>query len=67
MIKVPHIFSGDLWAGADVVIFNLLTELSRFSNIRVYALSLNHGVLTQRLSEKGITLKVVPESKTPLF
>jgi len=41
---VLHIFSGDLWAGAEVVIFNLLTRLNQEAGPRVLALSLNEGV-----------------------
>ena len=63
---VCHIFSGDLWAGAEVVIFNLLSCLDADGHVRVVALALNEGVLTNRLRAAGITTHVIPESRYSL-
>jgi glycosyltransferase involved in cell wall biosynthesis len=64
---VCHVFSGDLWAGAEVVIYNLLSCLGRAPELRVVALGLNEGRLTARLREAGITTFVVPEARhTPI-
>lgn len=60
-IKVLHIFSGDLWAGAEVMTFNLLSELSQNPHIHVIALALNRGALTDKLNKIGITAHIVPE------
>jgi glycosyltransferase involved in cell wall biosynthesis len=50
-----------------VVIYNLLSCLSRAPELRVVALGLNEGQLTARLRESGITTYVVPEARhTPL-
>ena len=60
---VLHIFSGDLWAGAEVVIFNLLSRFNQETGPRVLALSLNEGVLVERLRAAGITTHVIPEAR----
>jgi glycosyltransferase involved in cell wall biosynthesis/protein-tyrosine-phosphatase len=62
-VRVCHLFSGDLWAGAEVAIFNLLTGLARDPGVTVLALSLNEGTITERLRAAGIATHVVPESR----
>lgn len=66
-LTVCHIFSGDLWAGAEVMIFNLLTRLNKDTSLRVLALSLNEGVLTEKLRAAGITTHVIPEAHHSLI
>ncbi len=53
---VLHIFSGDLWAGAEVMVFNLLNTLKDDPELRIIALSLNEGVLTGKLRKIGIEI-----------
>lgn len=62
-VTVCHVFSGDLWAGAEVVIFNLLTGLKQDAGLRVVALALNDGELTGRLRQAGVETHVIPESR----
>lgn len=62
-LRVLHIFSGDLWAGAEVMISNLLRELQQQRGIKLIALSLNEGELTRRLREAGVETHVVPETR----
>jgi glycosyltransferase involved in cell wall biosynthesis len=57
------VFSGDLWAGAEVMICTLLTELHRAGRIPVVALSLNEGTLTERLRAAAIETHVIPEHR----
>lgn len=59
---VLHLFSGDLWAGAEVMVFNLLNELRDKEGLKIIALSLNEGVLTGKLSKAGIETHVIPET-----
>jgi glycosyltransferase involved in cell wall biosynthesis len=61
-LSVLHVFSGDLWAGAEVMIFNLLNRLQSAPRVRLTALSLNEGVLTEKLREAGVETWVIPES-----
>lgn len=62
-LTVCHVFSGDLWAGAEVMIFNLLRSLHDDGALRVIALSLNEGLLTEKLRAAGITTHVIPEAR----
>lgn len=62
-INILHVFSGDLWAGAEVMIFNLLSQLIDYPNIRIMALSLNEGILSQKLRDLGIETFIIPEEK----
>jgi glycosyltransferase involved in cell wall biosynthesis len=60
---ILHIFSGDLWAGAEVMVFNLLSALKDYPDIRLITLSLNDGVLTEKLKQIGIQTHVIKENK----
>jgi glycosyltransferase involved in cell wall biosynthesis len=62
-ITVLHIFSGDLWAGAEGVIFNLLERLKDEPDVNVVALSLNEGILTSKLRHAGIETYVISEAE----
>jgi L-malate glycosyltransferase len=61
-LTVLHIFSGDLWAGAEVMIFNLLNRLKDEPELKILALSLNEGILTCKLQELGVETFVIPEA-----
>jgi L-malate glycosyltransferase len=65
-LTICHVFSGDLWAGAEVVIFNLLSCLRQDPSLRVVALALNEGTLTERLRQAGVTTHVIPERRHSL-
>lgn len=58
-LKVLHIISGDLWAGAEVQAFTLITSLQHQCNI-VVAL-MNHGELESRLIKAGVNTVVIDE------
>jgi glycosyltransferase involved in cell wall biosynthesis len=62
-LRVLHILSGDLWAGAEVATFHLLGALARRSDVSPRALVLNPGVLADRLEKVGIPVRVEPEAK----
>ena len=53
-LRICHIASGDLWAGAEVQIAGLLGELKRFPDIEVAAVLLNRGRLYGELVSMGI-------------
>jgi L-malate glycosyltransferase len=61
-LKILHIASGDLWAGAEVQLYNLLCALRDNDGVTVAAALLNDGELAQRLREQGIEVHVFPES-----
>lgn len=60
-IKVLHVLSGDLWAGAEVQAFNLLTSLQRFESFEISAITLNEGELSKRLRQQNIPVTVLDE------
>jgi glycosyltransferase involved in cell wall biosynthesis len=60
-IKVLHVFSGDLWAGAEVMIFTLLHTLRQYGDLRLVALALNEGELVERLRAVDIETHVISE------
>lgn len=58
-----HIASGDLWAGAEVQLFNLACELHQAPDIALQVVLLNHGLLEERLRERGIAVTVIDERR----
>lgn len=59
---VLHIFSGDLWAGAEVMIFNLIRRFTADPSLKLIALSLNEGILSTRLKDAGVETYVISEA-----
>jgi len=66
-IKVCHLISGDLWAGAEVQAFTLLKHLANFADIDLNAIVLNEGKLTDKLRHLGIEVLVIDESQHSFF
>jgi glycosyltransferase involved in cell wall biosynthesis len=62
-LTILHIFSGDQWAGAEVMVYSLLTRLRAYPDFQCMALSLNAGVLTEKLIKCGIEMHVLPEGR----
>jgi glycosyltransferase involved in cell wall biosynthesis len=60
-IRVLHLFSGDLWAGAEVVVANLLEQLEDDAAVESIAVGLNDGVLIRRLARRGIETHLLGE------
>ena len=58
-LKVLHIISGDLWAGAETQAFTLICELS--SQCEIMVTLMNHGELENRLINAGIATLVIDE------
>ncbi len=61
MLKVMHITSGDLWAGAEVTVCTLLHGLNSYPDVSLSVIVLNEGRLAKELRAKGITVWVVDE------
>jgi len=62
-LKVLHVASGDLWAGAEVQLFTLAKALHTRADISVCVVLLNYGRLEQELYNAGINVFVLDESK----
>ena len=62
--RVLHIASGDLWAGAEVQAFTLMSHLARMPGVEVAAVLMNRGVLADKLGRIGLQVFVLDEEKT---
>ncbi|MEO6666731.1 MAG: glycosyltransferase [Nitrospiria bacterium] len=60
-VTVLCIVSGDLWAGAEVMVFNLLSALKGEAGVNAAALLLNDGILSRKLQEIGVETHVISE------
>ena len=61
-IKVCHLISGDLWAGAEVMANNLLKGLQSFPDLELSAIFLNEGLSAGAARKRGIPVWIVPEA-----
>lgn len=62
-LKICHLISGDLWAGAEVMAFHLLSGLNSLPGIDLFVVLLNEGRLSDELENVGISTLVLEESK----
>jgi glycosyltransferase involved in cell wall biosynthesis len=62
-IRVLHLISGDLWAGAEAQAEILLSGLQRNPELELSAIILNEGKLSQKLKSLGIRVYVLDEKK----
>jgi len=64
-IRVCHLASGDLWAGAEVQIANTCRGLLDTGVVDVTAVVLNNGRLAHELRSLGLDVTVIDEESTP--
>ena len=55
--------SGDLWAGAEAVVYNLAKGLQASTNVKLLVVLLNNGKLARLCLENGIETAIIDESK----
>ncbi|MBV5339644.1 MAG: glycosyltransferase [Deltaproteobacteria bacterium] len=60
-LSVFHIISGDLWAGAEAMAFNLLSHLKDYIDLDLVVILLNEGKLANNLRKIGTTVHVIDE------
>lgn len=60
-MKLLVLASGDLWAGAEVMIYQLVLGLKEFENVEILVVLLNHGRLAEELKCVGIDVRIVDE------
>jgi glycosyltransferase involved in cell wall biosynthesis len=65
--RVMILASGDLWAGAEVVVYELCKGLKEHTPVDVTAVFLNEGVLASRCREHGVTTHVIDEKRHGLL
>jgi len=61
--KVLHLASGDLWAGAEAQVYQLVRAHLRTGRITAAVILLNDGELARRLLASGVEVFVVPEAQ----
>lgn len=61
-MKIIHLASGDLWAGAEVQLFHLCKGLAKVNEITLRVVLLNHGQLEEELMKQGVDVVVLDES-----
>ena len=61
-LKVLHLVSGDLWAGAETMACNLLRRLKDKEDLNLSVILLNEGRLSDELKSIGLTVHVVDEN-----
>lgn len=62
-LRVIHLISGDLWAGAESMAFNLLSHLKDYTDLDLMVILLNEGKLANNLRRIGTTVHVVDEKQ----
>ena len=67
MLRICHIISGDLWAGAEVLAFKLIKELTNDGSISCTAIVLNEGTLSANLNGIGVKTHILSEKKMSFF
>ena len=62
-VRVVHIASGDLWAGAEVQLYTLAKALHKNTDADVHVILMNHGTLEEKLIAERIPVTVFDESR----
>ncbi len=65
-INICHIVSGDLWAGAENQVYNIIAGLKEV-DCRVIVIVMNKGKLYNELRKLGVETFLVDEKKMPLL
>jgi L-malate glycosyltransferase len=60
-LKVLHLLSGDLWAGAEAQVFTLVSRLIRMPDLDVHVILLNRHVLAEKLDSIGVPIEIMDE------
>lgn len=63
MVRVLHVISGDLWAGAEVQAYTLVSHLVGMPDVRVAAALMNDGELANRLRGIGAEVFLTDERR----
>ncbi|MDT8452091.1 MAG: glycosyltransferase [Gammaproteobacteria bacterium] len=61
-MKILHMASGDLWAGAEVQLYHLARELAASSQVDLMIVLLNDGQLANALRAIGVQVIILDES-----
>ena len=62
-MKVTHIISGDLWAGAEMQVFQTLNALKKNPSTHTECILFNSGILSKKIAGIGIPVYIMDEKK----
>jgi L-malate glycosyltransferase len=62
-MAITHLASGDLWAGAESQLHNMVLAMHRTSDVDIDVILLNEGLLADRLRQAGVPVTVFLESQ----
>ena len=62
-VRALTVVSGDLWAGAEVQVYQLLRAARRDPSVELHVVVLNPGILADRLVAEDIAVTVLDESR----
>src|SRR6478672_7766788 len=62
-MRITHLASGDLWAGAENQLHNMVLAMHRTSDVDIDVILLNEGLLADRLRQAGVPVTVFLESQ----
>jgi glycosyltransferase involved in cell wall biosynthesis len=62
-LKILHLISGDLWAGAEAVALNLLKQLKYYEDMDTSVIIFNDGKLADGLRSIGVNTHVIDEKR----
>jgi len=66
-MRICYVISGDLWAGAEVMIHRLLSGLIIYQDLELSVILLNEGKLAVEIRKLGIHVEVVDEERLSFF
>lgn len=65
-LRIYHFISGDLWAGAETMAYNLLRRLKEYEDLDLYVILLNEGRLADELRSLGTAVHIIDEKQYSL-
>ncbi len=66
-MRVIILASGDLWAGAEVVVYQLAQGLAEIVEVQLLVIVLNHGRLAEKIEKIRVRVLIVDESEHSFF
>jgi len=63
--RIIHVASGDIWAGAEAQLYELVCEIHKSQTVELQIILFNHGLLYERLLAASINVEVLDEQLLP--
>jgi glycosyltransferase involved in cell wall biosynthesis len=67
MLRVCHLISGDLWAGAEVMACHLLKRLQNSPDLALSVILFNEGHLAGELRRNGLRVHIINEDRNSIL